>query len=139
MVKSPTNNLAAAMAEGAPQDNSILGQAPLVDNDEFPANRPDTLRVMPADVDATLGDDAAARRERAMRREEELHDQYRRENMGPLSRIERLEALARQYFGTHHFDPPVAVVDPEAARKAARERYTREMEEIDAAAASITN
>lgn len=79
------------------------------------------------------GSDETAR-EIAMNEEREIEERFRKENMGPLARIARLEGLALKYFGEHHFEPYIAPFNPEAERDSARARFQQEMERIEAAA-----
>lgn len=52
--------------------------------------------------------------------------------LSPAARLERLENLATLYFGAHHFEKPAPVFNPDAERDAARTRFQREMEAIEA-------
>lgn len=61
-------------------------------------------------------------------------DRARNHELTPAQRIERLETLATQYFGSHHFEPPAPVFNPDAERDSARVRFQKEMEAIEAKA-----
>jgi hypothetical protein len=58
-------------------------------------------------------------------------DRARNHDLTPVQRIERLETLATQYFGSHHFEQPAPVFNPDAERDAARARFQKEMEDIE--------
>jgi hypothetical protein len=49
-------------------------------------------------------------------------------------RLTKLETLAALHFGTEHFALPVPVFDPNAEAEAARQRFMRDMQEIEAKA-----
>lgn len=55
-------------------------------------------------------------------------------NLSPEDRFLRMERLMMQYFGTHHFAPPALAFNENAERDAARARFQRDMEEIEAKA-----
>jgi hypothetical protein len=52
-------------------------------------------------------------------------------------RVTKLEKLLALHFGTEHFAPPVPVFDPNAEAEAARARFMRDMQEIEAKAKTV--
>lgn len=68
---------------------------------------------------------------------DEIEDRSGMSDDGVLSwqeRFLRLERVAIQHFGRDFFTVPAAVYNPELEKEAARARYVRDMEAIDAAA-----
>lgn len=51
--------------------------------------------------------------------------------MSITERLNRLEMLALQYFGSHHFEAPSAAFNAEAERESARIVFERQMREIE--------
>jgi len=99
------------------------------DPDDFGSAQP-VRRVDPAAVDAKAPEVDPAE----MRDLERFHsERMEKEGIGPLARIARLEKIALQYFGSHHFEAPAPVFNPDAERDSARARFQQEMERIEAA------
>jgi hypothetical protein len=61
-------------------------------------------------------------------------DRARNHDLSPTQRLERLEMLATQYFGSHHFEAPAPTFNPDAERESARAAFMKQMEAIEAKA-----
>lgn len=119
-----------ASTDANPSNEPQPGDRPFHDTDDF-SDRAGVTRVNPADVNAKAPEVDPAN----MRDLERFHgERFEKEGVGPFARIARLEKLAFQYFGSHHFEAPTPVFNPDAERDSARARFQQEMERIETAA-----